>query len=180
METTPSSTTTTSQINTNNSEAPPVLLNATLEDEKIYFTEEIVRLENSIRLLTNSNEILREQGDSDPDFILAIKENEEVIIKYEKIVENIRKRLDAISQSSCLKQLAGSNIDLSKGNSVSEDELSKNIESLKLTTQEVSSIESIPVTFNNSSEEVNEYKLTEKDTIKTENKIDNEDNGLFL
>jgi len=178
MESTPSTTTT--QTNTNNSGAPPVLLNATLEDEKIYFTEEIVRLENSIRLLTDSNKILSEQGDSDPDFVLAIKENEEVIAKYKKIVKNIKERLDAISQTSCLKQVAGSNIDLSKNNSVSETDLNKSLESLKLTTQEVSSLESIPASLTNSSEEIKESNITEKDTAESEDKIDNEDDGVFL
>ncbi|OUM65303.1 hypothetical protein PIROE2DRAFT_60101 [Piromyces sp. E2] len=172
--------TSNSQTNTSNSVAPPVLLNATLEDEKIYFTEEIVRLENSIKLLTNSNTILHEQGDSDPDFVLAIKENEEVIAKYEKIVKNLRKRLDAISKSSCLKQAAGSDIDLNKGNSISESELNKNLESLKLTTQEVSSLESIPTSLNNSSEEIKESNITENDTVESEDKNDNEDDGIFL
>lgn len=167
--------------NSSNSGAPPVLLNATLEDEKIYFTEEIVRLENSIRHLTESNTILREQGDSDPDFVLAIEENEKVISKYQKIIKGIKERLDAISQTSCLKQVAGSTIDLNKEN-VSENEISKGLESLKLTTQEASSLESLESiqALNSSSEENNNVNKTEDDNIKTEENTNNGEEGIFL
>jgi len=164
--------------NTNNTGAPPVLLNATLEDEKLYFTEEIVRLEHSIKLLTESNVILSEQGDTDPDFVLAIDENEKVIAKYKKIVKGIRERLDAISQSSCLNQIAGSSIDLNKDN-ISESEINKSLESLKLTTQEASSLESIP-TFNSSSEDSHNATVTEKDKVESEEKSNNEEEGIFL
>jgi len=167
-----------SQTNTNNTGAPPVLLNATLEDEKLYFTEEIVRLEHSIKLLNESNVILREQGDTDPDFVLAITENEQVIAKYKKIVKGLRERLDAISQSSCLSQIAGSSIDLNKDN-ISENEINKSLESLKLTTQEASSLESIP-TFNSSSEDSHNVIMTEKDKAESEEKSNNEEEGIFL
>ncbi|ORX78664.1 hypothetical protein BCR32DRAFT_328448 [Anaeromyces robustus] len=176
----------TSQNNNNKNKdnvvAPQILLNATLEDEKLYFTEEIIRLERSNKLLKQSNVILREQDPNDPDFLLAIKENEKVIDKYEKIIKNLRKRLEAISQSSCLNQAAGSTISLDKesNSNIKESELNKSFESLKLTTQEISSLESIPQALNNSTEELNnESSTTEKNTNKSEDKIENED-GIFL
>ncbi|ORY70703.1 hypothetical protein LY90DRAFT_700154, partial [Neocallimastix californiae] len=58
---------------------------------------------NKLNNSTNSNgskgaplrfhAVLREQGDNDPDFVLAITENEQVIAKYKKIVNNLKERL---------------------------------------------------------------------------------------
>ncbi|KAG4100549.1 hypothetical protein H8356DRAFT_1659851 [Neocallimastix lanati (nom. inval.)] len=163
--------------------APPVLLNATLEDEKIYYSEEIVRLEHSIKLLEDSNAVLREQGDNDPDFVLAITENEQVIAKYKKIVNNLKERLNALSLTPCLSsQKAGSEINLNKDNSISivESELNKNLQSLKLTTKEISSLESLSELQNSLSEENYVSKATEKETLKSEVTMSTEEDGVFL
>ncbi|KAG4101467.1 hypothetical protein H8356DRAFT_272806 [Neocallimastix lanati (nom. inval.)] len=174
-----SASTSTTQNNTNNSNrsgAPPILLNATLEDEKLYFSEEIVRLEHSIKLLTDSNAFLKEQDNSDPDFVLAISENEQVINKYKRIVKNLKEKLNAISAKSCLSN----QININKDDSVSESELNNSLQSLKLNTQEISISESIPQIRNSPSEENDISNKTEKDTVKSETNMSNEEEGVFL
>lgn len=71
------------------------LINATLEDEKLYIKEQIQNLERSIEMLKQSNEILILQGENDPDFKMAISENKEVIQKYQNNIKELNERIKA-------------------------------------------------------------------------------------